>query len=76
VDDAKTVIDGATQNHLQMIKQLRGIPGLKQERFEEALNIKHCALSLVGEPIMVPLLDHLFCIPLSMLLVSSHQRVC
>lgn len=33
---------------------LPGVPGVKPERFEEGLEVKHCALSLVGEPIMYP----------------------
>jgi tRNA wybutosine-synthesizing protein 1 len=36
-----------------MIKQLKGVPGVKAERFQEAFDVKHCALSLVGEPIFV-----------------------
>jgi len=31
-----------------------GVPGVKTERFEEGLCPRHCALSLVGEPIMYP----------------------
>lgn len=31
-----------------------GVPGVKPERYEEGLAAKHCALSLVGEPIMYP----------------------
>ena len=31
-----------------------GVPGVQMDRFEEALDPKHCALSLVGEPIMYP----------------------
>ena len=31
-----------------------GVPGVKEERFEEGMTVKHCALSLVGEPIMYP----------------------
>jgi tRNA wybutosine-synthesizing protein 1 len=31
-----------------------GVPGVKPERFAEGLNPCHCALSLVGEPIMYP----------------------
>ena len=27
---------------------------MKKERVEEALALKHCAMSLVGEPIMYP----------------------
>lgn len=33
---------------------LLGVPGVKPDRFEEGLEVKHCALSLVGEPIMYP----------------------
>ena len=31
-----------------------GVPGVKKDRFEEGLAPRHCALSLVGEPIMYP----------------------
>uniref|UniRef100_A0A3Q2PZH5 tRNA 4-demethylwyosine synthase (AdoMet-dependent) n=1 Tax=Fundulus heteroclitus TaxID=8078 RepID=A0A3Q2PZH5_FUNHE len=31
-----------------------GVPGVKPERYEEGLAVRHCALSLVGEPIMYP----------------------
>eukprot|EP00064_Thunnus_orientalis_P015344 superscaffoldBa00002831_g15396 len=30
------------------------VPGVKPDRYEEGLAVKHCALSLVGEPIMYP----------------------
>ncbi|KAI8826609.1 uncharacterized protein EV422DRAFT_510845 [Fimicolochytrium jonesii] len=53
-DDALEVVDGAMEGHYKMIKQLKGVPGVKADRFEEAFTIKHCALSLVGEPIMYP----------------------
>lgn len=33
---------------------MTGVPGVRPERFEEGLTVKHCALSLVGEPIMYP----------------------
>lgn len=36
-----------------------GVPGLKAERFEEGMEVKHCALSLVGEPIMYPEINRL-----------------
>ncbi|KAI9322422.1 hypothetical protein BX666DRAFT_1894666 [Dichotomocladium elegans] len=54
VDDPKFILDGAMENHYKMIKQLKGVPGVKAERFQEASTIKHCALSLVGEPIFYP----------------------
>ena len=31
-----------------------GVPGVKPERMAEGMQAKHCALSLVGEPIMYP----------------------
>ena len=45
---------GAIKNHYEMIKQFKGVPGVKPDRFAEGFSIKHCALSLVGEPIMYP----------------------
>lgn len=33
---------------------LLGVPGVLPERLSEGFNAKHCALSLVGEPIMYP----------------------
>ena len=40
-----------------MLKQFAGCEGVKSERVEEAMALKHCALSLVGEPIMYPHID-------------------
>ena len=54
VDDPQTIFAGAKAGHYQKIKMMRGIPGLRAERFEEAMRIRHCALSLVGEPIFYP----------------------
>ena len=31
-----------------------GVPGVQPAKFSEALEPRHCALSLVGEPIMYP----------------------
>ena len=33
---------------------MKGVPGVLPEKLEEGLNVQHCALSLVGEPIMYP----------------------
>ncbi|KAI8980510.1 hypothetical protein BDB01DRAFT_796655 [Pilobolus umbonatus] len=54
VDDPRFILDGAMENHYKMIKQLKGVPGVKADRFQEAFTIRHCALSLVGEPIFYP----------------------
>ena len=54
MDPPEQVIDGAIENHHKLIKQYKGVPGVRQDRFAEAMAIRHCALSLVGEPIMYP----------------------
>eukprot|EP00053_Salpingoeca_punica_P015214 m.139375 g.139375 ORF g.139375 m.139375 type:complete len:805 (-) comp16653_c4_seq1:262-2676(-) len=54
MDSPELIIDGAMENHYDMIRQFKGVPGVQGERFKEANQIKHCALSLVGEPIMYP----------------------
>lgn len=53
-DDPETLLNEALEKHRSLIKPLRGIPGATQERYKEALNPTHCALSLVGEPIVYP----------------------
>ncbi|CAL8352014.1 unnamed protein product [Lota lota] len=54
MDPAEKILQEALDNHQRMIRQFRGVPGVKPERYEEGLAAKHCALSLVGEPIMYP----------------------
>lgn len=54
VDDPKMIFDGAKEGHYKKIKMMRGVPGVRSGRFEEAMRIRHCALSLVGEPIFYP----------------------
>lgn len=36
---------------------LKGVPGVRADRFAEAFRIRHCALSLVGEPIFYPYIN-------------------
>uniref|UniRef100_A0A671WMX0 tRNA-yW synthesizing protein 1 homolog (S. cerevisiae) n=1 Tax=Sparus aurata TaxID=8175 RepID=A0A671WMX0_SPAAU len=48
------ILQDSLEKHQNMIRQFRGVPGVKPERYEEGLAVKHCALSLVGEPIMYP----------------------
>jgi tRNA wybutosine-synthesizing protein 1 len=57
VDQPEEIVNSALENHYKMLKSLRGAPGVKEERFEEAMNVRHCALSLVGEPIMYPYIN-------------------
>uniref|UniRef100_A0A3P9MK29 S-adenosyl-L-methionine-dependent tRNA 4-demethylwyosine synthase TYW1 n=1 Tax=Oryzias latipes TaxID=8090 RepID=A0A3P9MK29_ORYLA len=54
MDPAEKILQDALDKHQDMIRQFRGVPGVKPERYEEGLAVKHCALSLVGEPIMYP----------------------
>ena len=54
VDPPDLILNGAIAAHYQKIKSLRGVPGVRASRFAEAMNIRHCALSLVGEPIFYP----------------------
>ena len=54
VDPPDLIFTKAKEAHLQKIKMMRGVPGVRAERFQEALRIRHCALSLVGEPIFYP----------------------
>ena len=59
MDPPEDIVNGAIDKHVNMIKQLKGVPGVKPERFEEAHTPRHCALSLVGEPIMYPKINDL-----------------
>ena len=54
VDDPQLIFDGAKEGHYKKIKMMKGVPGVRSERFQEAMKIRHCALSLVGEPIFYP----------------------
>lgn len=54
VDEPQMLVDQAIANHRSMINTLRGVPGVIPERLADAQKPRHCALSLVGEPIMYP----------------------
>ncbi|KAJ5371502.1 S-adenosyl-L-methionine-dependent tRNA 4-demethylwyosine synthase [Penicillium cataractarum] len=54
VDSPELIFDGVKEGHYKKIKMLKGVPGVRAERFAEAMRIRHCALSLVGEPIFYP----------------------
>ena len=53
-DDPYFIVDEAVKAHIKLIKETKGIPGVNMERWKEAHTVRHCALSLVGEPIMYP----------------------
>jgi len=54
VDPPEMILEGALQGHYKKIRMMRGVPGVRAERFAEAMRVRHCALSLVGEPIFYP----------------------
>ncbi|XP_016158542.1 PREDICTED: LOW QUALITY PROTEIN: S-adenosyl-L-methionine-dependent tRNA 4-demethylwyosine synthase [Ficedula albicollis] len=58
-DPPEVILQEAMEKHQSMIRQLKGVAGVKAARLEEALAVKHCALSLVGEPIMYPHINSL-----------------
>ncbi|KAK9511513.1 hypothetical protein O3M35_000152 [Rhynocoris fuscipes] len=59
MDNPEDIVNGALNNHYNMIKEFKGVPGVLADRFTEGLTAKHCALSLVGEPIMYPEINRL-----------------
>jgi tRNA wybutosine-synthesizing protein 1 len=65
-DDPHFIVQQAVETHVQMIKEAKGIPGVRLDRWKEAHTVRHCALSLVGEPIMYPRIDEL--------LADLHER--
>lgn len=40
--------------HRNLVKNVQGMPGVEPHLLEEAMQPKHCALSLIGEPIIYP----------------------
>ena len=78
VDPPELVFEGMKEGHYKKIKMLKGVPGVRAERFSEAMKIRHCALSLVGEPIFYPhinrLLDLLHKERISTFLVCNAQH--
>lgn len=54
VDPPDLIFAGVKAGHYKKIKMMKGVPGVRAERFAEAMQIRHCALSLVGEPIFYP----------------------
>eukprot|EP00921_Rhytidocystis_pertsovi_P022024 GHVQ01035260.1.p1 GENE.GHVQ01035260.1~~GHVQ01035260.1.p1 ORF type:complete len:716 (-),score=78.56 GHVQ01035260.1:2117-4264(-) len=76
-DEPRAIVDEGISEHVKMMKELKGVPGVIAERFQEAQTVRHCALSLVGEPIMYPrineLIDLLHSKHISTFLVTNGQ---
>ncbi|XP_004499150.1 S-adenosyl-L-methionine-dependent tRNA 4-demethylwyosine synthase [Cicer arietinum] len=77
MDDPIEIVNSALDQHTNMIKQMKGVPGVTLERLTEGFTPRHCALSLVGEPIMYPeinaLVDELHKRRISTFLVTNAQ---
>merc|ERR1711937_609197 len=58
-DDPQDIVDQAISLHVGMINECKGVPGVIPERLQEAYTVRHCALSLVGEPIMYPRINEM-----------------
>ena len=59
MDEPDFIVDNAIAEHRSMIKEFGGAPGVSKERLNKAMTVRHCALSLVGEPIMYPKINNL-----------------
>jgi len=59
MDPPDLIVSEGIEQHIKMIRECKGIPGVQKERFEQAMTVRHCALSLVGEPIMYPKINEL-----------------
>lgn len=58
-DAPDMIVEEAILQHQSMINQMKGVPGVLPERWKEAFTVRHCALSLVGEPIMYPRINEM-----------------
>ena len=58
-DAPADIVAQAIELHRGMIREMKGIPGVLPERLIEADTVRHCALSLVGEPIMYPRINEM-----------------
>lgn len=76
-DEPAMIVEGAIEEHRKMVYQMKGVPGVQQQRLKDANTVRHCALSLVGEPIMYPrineMLRHLHERGISTFLVTNAQ---
>jgi len=59
-DEPDYIVNEAVELHRAMINEMRGVPGVMPERLADAITgPHHCALSLVGEPIMYPRINEM-----------------
>jgi len=58
-DDPKLIVDGIVEEYRKIISGYKGHPKVSKEMLEEAMNPKHVAISLTGEPTLYPYLGDL-----------------
>jgi len=54
VDEPGEILNGAVSAQRRLLSGFKGNPNVERRKFEEALNPKHCAISLAGEPTLYP----------------------
>lgn len=59
VDDPEVIVEDSIRAHKQIVAGFKGNPKADQKMVEEALNPKHAAISLAGEPLLYPRLGEL-----------------
>ena len=58
-DDPKLIVDGIIKEYRRIVSGYKGHPRVDPKLLEEAMNPKHVAISLTGEPTLYPLLGDL-----------------
>ena len=59
MDNPVSLVKEMIDAHIALVKNSGGVPGVTPDRLCEGLNPRHCALSLVGEPILYPKVNEL-----------------
>ena len=59
IDDPRTLVDMAVKEHQRTISGYRKYPNVDPSMYKEAMNPRHVAISLTGEPTLYPRLDEL-----------------
>ncbi|MDI6642947.1 MAG: 4-demethylwyosine synthase TYW1 [Candidatus Hodarchaeaceae archaeon] len=54
VDEPTEILDGAVQAQRQLLSGFKGNPDADKQKWQEAQEPKHCAISLAGEPTLYP----------------------
>ena len=54
VDEPADILDGAISAQRKLLSGFGGNPNVNKKKFKEALEPKHCAISLAGEPTLYP----------------------